>query len=463
MNRTPHSYVFHSKTRTWKRRAIWLCFVAAFCILAPTIILSTAGYQFDIATGRIIETGVLSIETNPKNAQITLAGIDLKETSPVRLSSRKPGAYPIHIAAQGYHPFSKTIVIERNKTTYLSDIELYRATLPILISPLSPSSTASLHPTKPIAIIQTPITPQGWTTSLVELDQTQANEHILTRQYIKQPPRVSFSASGEFLMQQATYPTSTMIDIYQTEAWETPVFSRQENHTEITNWVNHDAEGVLRYEGENISFLDLRDQSELLLSTQVPSSTSALAYQPRTSITYRYDQEAQAIVARQIREYASSTPVFFPSLPVTRFLPSPPDMLYAQHERGLTIIALKQYIEYETSKFIPGITTITPIAHQPFHALAYGGNELWMIRDAFPPKLITRMSKDIVAAAPIGTEQYLIAHKDELIIYDHRYHHITPLFDRIESLTQLSVDQDARIIYLEGIIGTRRGLYALSY
>jgi len=55
----------------WKhRRYIFLLFLLSFFILAPLIVLYTAGYRYNITTGTVLRTGILSAASTPKGAAV---------------------------------------------------------------------------------------------------------------------------------------------------------------------------------------------------------------------------------------------------------------------------------------------------------------------------------------------------------------------------------------------------------
>ena len=52
------------------RLLLLIAFIAAFFIIAPIIIMYTAGYRYDWQNGLLKETGAISVDVEPKNATV---------------------------------------------------------------------------------------------------------------------------------------------------------------------------------------------------------------------------------------------------------------------------------------------------------------------------------------------------------------------------------------------------------
>ncbi len=108
------------------RIAIMISLITSFFIIAPVIILYTAGYRYDFKYHKIKQTGVLSIDVEPNDALVYLNSVQIKENMPIRLTNRAPGSYHVYIEKAGFKKWEKNINIESNKTTYIKDIELLK-------------------------------------------------------------------------------------------------------------------------------------------------------------------------------------------------------------------------------------------------------------------------------------------------------------------------------------------------
>ncbi len=111
------------KKRT--RRILFTVFLGAFLITAPLVVLYTAGYRYNFGTGRVVQTGVLSVSSIPKGADILLDGTDERATTPSLLKNIFPGDHEIVAEKAGYSTWRKTLAVESKKTTFADDIVLF--------------------------------------------------------------------------------------------------------------------------------------------------------------------------------------------------------------------------------------------------------------------------------------------------------------------------------------------------
>jgi len=104
----------------WKhRRYIFLLFLLSFFILAPLIVLYTAGYRYNITTGTVLRTGILSAASTPKGAAVFIDNIPAGET-PLIVKTIIPGVHIIKIEAENYLPWQKNIRIESRQTAFVT-------------------------------------------------------------------------------------------------------------------------------------------------------------------------------------------------------------------------------------------------------------------------------------------------------------------------------------------------------
>ena len=132
------------------RDFIFNSFVVIFFIATFLLSLYASGYKFDlrfpINFNRIlVRTGMISIETEPKNALIYLNGktqttpkLELfrKENlrTPAKIKNLLPGSYTLSIEKEGYWPYQEKIEVYSGQTTNLENINLYKSSNPNLKS-----------------------------------------------------------------------------------------------------------------------------------------------------------------------------------------------------------------------------------------------------------------------------------------------------------------------------------------
>lgn len=113
------------------RLTIMISLIASFFIASPIMILYIAGFRYDFEAHRIRQTGVLSVDIEPKQAEVWLNDILIEKNIPIRLANRAPGTYDLSIEHPGFKPWHEDITIESNQTTYVNDIILIREPVPI--------------------------------------------------------------------------------------------------------------------------------------------------------------------------------------------------------------------------------------------------------------------------------------------------------------------------------------------
>lgn len=117
-----------------------------FFVLAPAVILSTAGYRYNFTRGRLERTGVVVVETRPTGASISLNNKLQKTETPTQISKVTPGTYVVRVEKAGYHTWSKTVTVGSRESVFLNQLSLFRKEDPAPIKTLGPSAaTAFSH------------------------------------------------------------------------------------------------------------------------------------------------------------------------------------------------------------------------------------------------------------------------------------------------------------------------------
>ena len=100
-----------------------------FGILAPTIVFYVRGVKFDTAAKKQVATGLITVETDPRGADLILNGIK-KGTTPQDIRFLTPGEYEITIKKDGYQDWSKRLPVFPSKVTWamggVSEIFLFK-------------------------------------------------------------------------------------------------------------------------------------------------------------------------------------------------------------------------------------------------------------------------------------------------------------------------------------------------
>ncbi len=90
----------------------------------------TAGYRYSFTQKRIVKIGALSIDSFPRGATIIINGEPIENTSPTLLVNLIPGRYTILLKKEGYYDWAKTLIVEREHTTFAHDVPLFKINAP---------------------------------------------------------------------------------------------------------------------------------------------------------------------------------------------------------------------------------------------------------------------------------------------------------------------------------------------
>ncbi len=112
------------KTRT----ILFFICVFLFALTAPTVILYSQGYRFDLATKKVVQTGGLYLKISPRNVQVYING-KLKSTTSIFSNSSLvknllPKTYAVEIRKDGYYSWQKTLEVKEKQATEAKNIVL---------------------------------------------------------------------------------------------------------------------------------------------------------------------------------------------------------------------------------------------------------------------------------------------------------------------------------------------------
>lgn len=145
------------------RNFLFFLFVTAFIIGAPAIVLYTAGYRYNPVNGHIVRTGVLSVSSVPRGADIILSADATQRKTPYVFNRIMPGEYSVTLDREGYHSFVRNLLVTSGGTTYLSDVLLFLNSTPQLLASLEAEfAVPSIDGTKIGLVVRTDREAQIW-------------------------------------------------------------------------------------------------------------------------------------------------------------------------------------------------------------------------------------------------------------------------------------------------------------
>lgn len=108
------------------RNILFIIFTTFFFVGAPLIVLYTAGIRYDVKSGEVLKTGVISVTTTPRSASLLVNGVDISHETPYVIKNLNPDIYNIQIKKAEYHPWQGTVSVKASETSFLQNIVLFR-------------------------------------------------------------------------------------------------------------------------------------------------------------------------------------------------------------------------------------------------------------------------------------------------------------------------------------------------
>lgn len=107
------------------RKIIFLLFVGAYLIVAPLTVLYALGYIFSPMEQTLLQTGLISLSTEPPRATVQVNGSSIRQKTPLILRNLKPGTYEIQISLPGHHSWQRRVEVKREVATRFENILLF--------------------------------------------------------------------------------------------------------------------------------------------------------------------------------------------------------------------------------------------------------------------------------------------------------------------------------------------------
>ncbi len=118
--------------RTLRRYIFWI-FVLVFTISAPLLVLYTAGYRYNLASGQVVRTGVISVASDPRSVSIYINNQLQKAKSPTVIKRLMPDTYAVRLEKEGYHSWVGEVKVFSGATSIMNTILLFLDTEPEML------------------------------------------------------------------------------------------------------------------------------------------------------------------------------------------------------------------------------------------------------------------------------------------------------------------------------------------
>lgn len=110
------------------RKFLFYILLGAYLVLTPYAILYALGYMVSPGQGEIFnKTGLLSIESFPKGARVSIEGKKFSKKTPSAVRDLLPGDYNVEVSKKGFDRWTKKVSIYSEKATRLEPVVLLPA------------------------------------------------------------------------------------------------------------------------------------------------------------------------------------------------------------------------------------------------------------------------------------------------------------------------------------------------
>ena len=106
------------------RKKLFYVFTGIYVIGCPILILYAIGFWFKPSTGDFLETGVISLSTNPSGASIYLNNKKVNSKTPTVIRSLPPGEYFVSMRLKEYKDYKNRVRVDKGKAAALENIKL---------------------------------------------------------------------------------------------------------------------------------------------------------------------------------------------------------------------------------------------------------------------------------------------------------------------------------------------------
>jgi len=437
---------YHLSKRS--RRIIFALFSIIFLIVAPAVALYTAGYRLHFNSWSLDRIGVLSVDTLPSDAEVSLNNELVSTSLPLRLTNMIPGTYHLRIQKEGYLPWSKDIVIDEHKTTYIKDFSL-----------LFKGTPASIETNDTLV----DIFPSSDGKFLIEKFQTSTQTQLTLLSTEEERATEIFRESSEIDVIADWSERSNIAAIMKTIASSTEVLVlRGENPKEISrltlpgpidhfNWRENFYRDRLLIQFKNTLYsLDASEVDD----PETIRTTSTIFYRENEGNDWYFETETKTL--KNIQN--GSQDIYVGNYTIREVIDINGNRVILKTDEGLLVIqrnTAEEITPVPTPHFFYDATRNEYIAWSPW--------EVWTIYQNGEVALLNRMSEAIQQVLAIDdTGALLIVTSNKLLGFNPGYYVTQEILTDI-SVQKAAVDKRNKVIYFLGSWQGQKGLYKLRY
>lgn len=243
------------------RKLLFFLFVALFLVSAPLLVLFTAGYRYNVLSGRVVRTGVLSVTTVPRGAEIFLNERTTKKTTPYVVKQLVPGTYSVLLLRDGYHAWFGEVDVQSGATTLLQHVLLLQNEPPLLVAePLG----ANLSPSPDGTEVAYAIAEGGWIE--IWLYSVRTDTQVMLNRFVGNAPdamRMEWSADGGYLLVENQ--TDGILAVFGRDGASTPIDAADTQGLDTAFWHPDTDELLYLATATELRQVDVREQTVTVL------------------------------------------------------------------------------------------------------------------------------------------------------------------------------------------------------
>jgi hypothetical protein len=111
------------------RKIILLVFAVIYLVVAPLTVLYALGYIFSPTQQTLLQTGLITLSSEPDRANVSVNGLLVKDRTPLILRNLKPASHDLLVEAEGRHPWHRRVEVKADQALRLENILLFPLSL----------------------------------------------------------------------------------------------------------------------------------------------------------------------------------------------------------------------------------------------------------------------------------------------------------------------------------------------
>ncbi|PIX62000.1 hypothetical protein CO057_03245 [Candidatus Uhrbacteria bacterium CG_4_9_14_0_2_um_filter_41_50] len=253
--------------RTLRRSIFWI-FVSIFAVSSPLLVLYTSGYRYNIASGQILRTGVISIATDPRSVSIFVNDELQKSKTPTVVKRLMPDTYSVRLEKDGYLSWSGEVKVFSGATSIMNTILLFLDSEPEM---LFNKEAESFVPSPDGSLIAYTAIEEDW--EEVWLYDLKSEEHKMIAQRLTSDivTEIKWSTNSEFL---SVYNYEIGLSIFAKSGTEINLDIEQTETVDSTFWHPSDGNTIFLASETGLEEINLSSKSSKIIKNTDENSIS---------------------------------------------------------------------------------------------------------------------------------------------------------------------------------------------